>query len=108
MSWYKIEFTAVEIATGKHITLQDGFEKIYSSLKSPAEMALFARMLNERGNSEYYFSPACSVNSFMKALIDSFKGQLCEEPERNKNTPISRQLALIVGHETVWSMLSSI
>jgi len=106
MSWYKIEFTAEEAAAGKHATLKDGFEEIYFPLGAPVEMALFARMLNERGNSEYYFSPACSVNSFMKALIDSFKGTLCEAPKKNDNAPISRQLALIIGHDDAWDMLS--
>lgn len=106
MSWYKVEFTAQETAAGKHSTLQDGFEKVFLSLNAPVEMALFARVLNEKGNSEYYFSPACFVNSFMKALINSFNGQACEKPEKNENSQFSRMLVLIVGQHNAWKLFS--
>jgi hypothetical protein len=69
-------------------------------------MALFARMHNEIGNSECYFSPACSTNILMKTLIDSYKGQPCEKPVNDENASITKKLVLLFGHNSAQAFLS--
>ncbi len=53
--WYRIIFSADEIAAAKHLELEGHFKHLFETAGSPKGAALFKRV--EDGRTAYYFSP---------------------------------------------------
>lgn len=56
--WYRVVFSADDVAAAKHLEVQGHFEKFYRSAGSPEDATLFRGL--EPGQTIYYFSPGAA------------------------------------------------
>jgi len=88
MEWYRIELTKEEIAADRLSEIQSKFDKIFTALQAPRQLALYAENDTPSGSITVY----CTLGTAVLAptLLSEFGFQPCSRP-RSK-------LGLLVGH----------
>jgi hypothetical protein len=86
--WYRLTFSADDIAAAKHLEMEGHFERFFLAAGSPEDATLFRGL--EPGQTIYYFSPG-AARIAMK-LITHLSAVQCPAP------PMSA-VALIAGHQ---------
>ena len=56
--WYRVVFSADDVAAAKHLEAKGHFERFYASAGSPEDATLFRGL--EPGQTIYYFSPGAA------------------------------------------------
>jgi hypothetical protein len=77
MPWYRVRFSLDEIATGRHIRLQNMFETLFHSTSEPAGAAMFVSG-DAQDEYTYYFSSPCAV--FCADMLSAFAASTCKPP----------------------------
>ena len=80
MPWYQVRLSIDDLATGKHIRLQNAFETLFLDMHTPTGAAMFSN-LDVKDDYSYYFSPPCAV--FFAAVLSSFGAAECAPPARH-------------------------
>ena len=86
--WYRLTFSADDIAAAKHLEMEGHFERFFLAAGSPEDATLFRGL--EPGQTIYYFSPG-AARIAMK-LITHLSAVQCPAP------PMSA-VAFIAGHQ---------
>ena len=77
MQWYKVHFSLDDLATGKHISLQNRFDTLFRRRQEPTGAAMFGNG-NARDDYTYYFSSPCA--GFCADLWAEFGASVCKPP----------------------------
>ena len=85
--WYRLTFSADDIAAAKHMEMEGHFERFFVAAGSPEDATLFKGI--ESGQLNYYFSPG-AARIAMK-LITHLSAVECPAP------PISG-VVFVAGH----------
>ncbi len=88
MPWFQVTMTDEEVASGKHIQLQNQFSKVWMAIGAPPEAAMYGSM--EVGKLHYYFTPHAA--QIADPLLKMYSAVECEEPDLEK-------LAVLVKNE---------
>jgi hypothetical protein len=56
--WYRLIFSADDIAAAKHLEMEGHFERFFLAAGSPEDAALFRQV--DAGRTIYYFSPGAA------------------------------------------------
>jgi hypothetical protein len=87
-SWYRLTFSADDIAAAKHQEMEGHFERFFLAAGSPEDATLFRGL--EPGQTIYYFSPGAA--RIATKLIAHLSAVQCQAP------PMSA-VAFIAGHQ---------
>ena len=86
-TWYKVTLSQEDIATGKHMVLQNAFQTMFMLNQAPKDAAMFTHK-ETRAPYHYFFSPgAVRISS---SLMDRYSGKECAAPQAS-------ELSLVVG-----------
>ncbi len=77
MPWYHVRLSIDDLATGKHIRLQNAFETLFLAMHTPTGAAMFSN-LDVKDDYSYYFSPPCAV--FFAGVLSQFGASACTRP----------------------------
>ena len=77
MPWYHVRLSIDDLASGKHIRLQNMFAALFLSRGEPAEAGMFVNS-NAEDDYTYYFSPPCAV--FCAVVLSQFGASACARP----------------------------
>jgi hypothetical protein len=86
--WYRLTFSADDIAAAKHLEMQGHFEKYFLAAGSPQDATLFKGL--EPGQMTYYFPPG-AARIAMK-LITHLSAVQCPAPPMTAVT-------FVAGHQ---------
>ena len=86
--WYRLTFSADDIAAAKHLEVEGHFERFFLAAGSPEDATLYRGL--ESAQTIYYFSPAAA--GIAMKLITHLSAVQCPAP------PISA-IAFIAGHQ---------
>ena len=88
-TWYKTILGNRDILHGKHFDIQNTFEEIFATMKSPDEMAMFRNTVDKQ---TYYFIVPTGSESFMNGFFTNYSAKLCFKPEKS-------ECSLLVGDQ---------
>jgi hypothetical protein len=77
--WYRVTFSAEDVAFGKDINLTSAFLELFRALGSPEGCSLFSGP--ELWVRDYYFSPDAA--NLAMPLIQSYAGIACSAPRKS-------------------------
>src|SRR5713101_1141738 len=77
MPWYHVPLSIDDLASGKHIRLQNMFETLFLSRGEPAEAVMCVNS-NPEDDYTYYFSPPCA--DFFTGVLSRFGASACAHP----------------------------
>ncbi|HLK64113.1 MAG TPA: hypothetical protein VKU19_11775 [Bryobacteraceae bacterium] len=86
--WYRLTFSADDIAAAKHLEMKGHFERFFLAAGSPEDATLFRGI--GPGETNYYFSPGAARIS--AKLITHLSAVQCPAP------PMSA-VAFVAGHQ---------
>jgi hypothetical protein len=86
--WYKVTLTQQEIASFRHVAMQNSFQGIFMSKGGLPEDAAMFTYTETRFPTDYFFSP--SAVSIARPLILHYSGEPCAVPNGD-------ELSLVVG-----------
>ena len=93
--WMRVTMTSKEVAAGRHIALQDAFEKVFMAALAPKDAAMFGydKSYDEYG---FYFSPGAVL--IFASVLTSYGAEECSAPPR-------ANASLLVAHNDAWDFL---
>lgn len=97
MQWHKIKISDDQASRNMHSKIQDIFTKLFLEHQPRNELALLAGGRSRRAFN-LYFSPKCAEIPAFKALIDSYGGIPCDEPNRKTE----KEMSLLAGEQKSW------
>ena len=77
MPWYHVRLSIDDLASGKHIRLQNMFEALFLSRGEPTAVGMFVNS-NAEDDYTYYFSPPCA--DFFAGVLSQFGASACARP----------------------------
>jgi len=83
MKWFKITFSAAQIAGDQLRTLQNQFIEAYMAAEDPRNMALFATASSP---NTFYICASMSSAPFANIVVDFFAASPCHKPADEKLT----------------------
>lgn len=98
MSWYQIELSSEDMASGKMAIIQDQYNKILTIEGSPVHHAIFASVKSIP--NFIFFSP--NAAKIAKHLIKVYDGIQCEQPEY-----VYGEIALLIGYDDDWALVKN-
>ena len=99
MPWCKINISVHQPNFEFDKKIRDEFEMILLDSQHRKDMALFSSGWSATDTFNMYFSPACSSNPAMKALMDRYEAIPCDEPTRDTE----KSMTLVFGDEIRWN-----
>ena len=81
MKWFKITFSAAQIASNQLQTLQNQFIEAYMAGEDPRNMALFS---TDSSPNTFYICASTSSVPFVNIVVDFFTASPCPKPADEK------------------------
>jgi hypothetical protein len=93
--WYRLIFSADDIAAAKHLEMEGHFERFFLAAGSPEDAALFRQV--DAGRTIYYFSPGAAKIATIPAIFS----ETIQRPETLSITLLNTHLRLSSALEPV-------